>query len=98
MPGLRLVKRVFNDPKHLNFNKDANRLLASFKPMLNRYNIKVKPTGYVVDKAKQVEDVIALIPKKADTVIKRYKDRVEIKNIDRRGIKWMENDFTLKLK
>ncbi len=98
MAGVKLVNKVFNDPKDLDFNKDANRVLASFQPMLNRYNIKVKPTGYMVDKAKQVEDVISLIPKKADTVIKRYKDRVEIKNIDNRGIKWMGNDFVLKLR
>ena len=97
MVGLKLVDKVFNDPENLDFNSDANRVLASFQKILHRYNIEVKPTGYIVDKAKQVEDIIRFIPKKADTVIKRYKDRVEIKNIDNRGIKWLGDNFILKI-
>ena len=98
MAGLKLVDKVFKDPKNLDFNRDANNLLSSFQPMLSRYDIEIKPTDYKVDTAKQVEDIIHLIPKKANTTIKRYEDRVEIKNIDKKGIKGMGNNFTLKFK
>lgn len=98
IPGVKLVDRVFKDPKHLDFNPDANRLLSSFQPALKRYNIEIKPTGYKVDTTKQVEDIIRLIPKRPDTVIKRYRDRVEIMNIDNTGMKGMGDDFVLKLK
>ena len=98
MSGVKLVSKVFKDPAHLDFNKAANRVLASFRPMLQRSGISIKPTGYRVDKARQVEEIIRTIPQKSDTVVKRYKDRVEIHNIDNRNMKGMGRDFVLKLR
>ena len=98
IPGVKLVDKVFQNPEQLDFNPEANRLLSSFHPVLKRYGIKIEPTGYVVDKAGQIEDIIRLIPRKANTVVKRYPDRIEIKNIDNSGIKGLGNDFVLKLR
>lgn len=95
MQGVILVDSVFNDPKNLNFNADANQLLDSFQLMLKSHNIKVKPTGYIVDVKKQIQDIISLIPKKSDTIITYYEDRVEIKNINNKGLKEMGNKFIL---
>jgi len=100
--GVKIVDKLFRNPKKLDFyskefGSRANKLLDSFSKMLREYNIKVKPTNYVVDSKKMVEDIIKTIPKKSDTVIKRYKDRVEIKNINNSGIKGLGKSFTLKL-
>lgn len=98
MAGVKIVKRVFQDPKNLRFAPQANRLLASFAPLLRRYGIKIRPTGYVVDRARQIEDIIHLIPTKGNTIIKRYEDKIVIYNIDNRGIKGLGKNFVLKLK
>lgn len=98
IPGVKIVDRVFTDPKHLDFNPEANKLLRSFQPLLKRYDIKIKPTGYIVDTEKQIEDIIRLIPKKKGIVIKRVEDKIIIKNIDNRGIKDLGRSFVLKLK
>ena len=98
MQGITLVRHAFNDPENLNFNAEANRLLKSFQPILENYNIKIQPTGYVVDTKKQVKDIISFIPKKSDTIIQYSHDRVEIKHIDNRGFKGMGNKFILLLK
>ncbi len=96
MPGVKMVAKVFNDPENLDFNPEANRLLSSFEPMLERFAIEIKPTRYKVNKQKQIEDIIRLIPKKADTIVKRYENRVEIINIDNKGLKGMGKNFVLK--
>ena len=96
MPGIKIVDKVFNNPSHLDFNTNANELLSSFKPLLKQYNIQIKPTGYVVDIKKQIKDIIQLIPKKSNTIINHYLDKVEIKNINNKDIKDLGNDFVLK--
>jgi len=100
--GVKLVKRLFRDPKHLDFytkyfKNRANQTLKSFETMLHKFNIQIKPTNYKVDYQKQREDIIALIPKKAGTKIIKFKDKVIIKNIDNRGIKGLGRNFKLLL-
>jgi len=100
--GVRLVKHLFKDPRHLNFYNQyfgdrANRTLRTFRTMLQKYNIRIKPTNYRVNYEQQREDVIANIPKTANTKIIRTQDKVIIRNLDNRGIKGLDKDFVLKL-
>jgi len=93
--------KIYKDPQHLNFynvyfKNRANKLFESFKPMLNKYNIKVKPTNYKVNLQQQIKDIISLIPKKADTKIIKLKDKIIIKNIDNSNIKGLGKNFILK--
>ena len=95
--------KIYKDPQHLNFyniyfKNRANKLFESFKPMLNKYKIKVKPTNYKVNLTKEINDIIALIPKKANTKIIRQKNKIIIKNINNSNIKGLKKNFVLKLK
>ena len=103
MKGLRLVEKLFRDPEHLDFRNPgcgdrANRLLAAFQEMLQRYGITVRATGYRVDVPKQISNIVARIPRTSETVVEREKDRILIRNIDNRGIRGLPRDFVLKLR
>ncbi len=103
MPGLTLVSHLFRDPKHLDyateaFGDRANKLLASFQPMLSQYHITVKPTGYQVDLNKQIATIISTIPRTSATRIEHTPKAIVIHHIDRRGIKGMGEDFVLRLR
>ncbi len=100
--GVVKVDKLFENPAKLDFfnpyfGDKFNKLLSSFKDMLEKYSIEIKPTGYKVDTKKQVEDIIKYIPKNSKTVIKREKDKIIIKNIDNKGIKGLGKNFVLKL-
>ena len=103
LPGVTYVDKLFKDPQHLDFTnpyfKDrANRLLKSFTPMLKRWNITVQPTGYRVDLSRQIEDIVARIPRTKKTRIVRKKGEIEIYNLDNRGIKGLGKNYVLKLR
>jgi len=100
--GVKIVKTLFKDPKNLNFYSEyfknrANQTLKSFDVMLNKFNIQIKPTNYIVNYQKQIKDIIDTIPKKADTKIIKLKNKIIIKNIDNRGIKGLGKNFKLLL-
>ena len=103
LPGVTYVQRLYRDPAHLDFSNPhfgqrANELLASFAPLLRRYAITVAPTRYRVDLQKQIEDIVRYVPRTPATRIERFEDRIEIHNIDNRGIKGLGSDFILRLK
>ena len=103
IPGVTYVDTLFHNPKQLDFftsafGNRANRLLESFKPMLLRHGIEVKPTGYRVDLEKQIATIVASIPKTDKTTIRRYPDRIVIDHIDNRNIRDLPDTFELRLK
>ncbi len=103
LPGVTYVQRLYRDPAHCDFSNPyfgqrANELLASFRPMLRRYAIIVTPTHYRVDVQKQIADILRYVPRTSATRIERFEDRIEIYNIDNRGIKGLGRDFILRLK
>ena len=100
--GVVLVKKLFKDPKNLDFYNQyfknrANRTLSTFKTMLQKYNITVKPTNYRVNYKQQRADIIANIPKTKNTKIYKNRNKVIIKNLDNQGIKGLDKDFILLL-
>ena len=103
MPGIMYVDTLFRNPRQLDFfskafGNRANKVLDSFKPMLLRYGIKVKPTGYRVDLEEQIATIVASIPKTDKTMIRRYPDRIVINHIDNRNIKNLPETFVLRLR
>lgn len=102
MRGVIYVRRLYKDPWHLDFTNPyfgerANRLLKSFAPLLQKYEIRIRPTGYRVDLQKQVEDILSFVPRTSKTRIERSGEKIVIYNIDNRGIKGLAKRFVLRL-
>ena len=101
--GVTYLERLFKDPRHLDFTrvyskKREHNPFADFLPLIKRYGITVKPTHYRVDLKKQIEDIIARIPRGAATTIVRKKDTIEIHHINHQGIKGLGREYKLRLK
>jgi hypothetical protein len=99
--GVYRINKLFRIQDKLNFYnyifKDrANRLLKSFKKMLENYNIKVKPTNYKVDLHNEIKKIIDTIPKNKKTKIYNDKNKIKIFHIDRKGYKNMPKNLILK--
>ena len=100
--GVEYVDKLFENPRKLDFRSPyfgnkAARLLASFKPLLRRYHIKLKPTHYRVNLHRQINDIIKYAPKTSKTKIIKKGDAIYLYNLNNRGIKSLKRNYILYL-
>ena len=69
--------------------------ISRFSDLLERFQIRVKPTNYRVDLKKQILDIVKRIPRKKDTKVELKGNRLYIYNINNRGIRGLPKDYVL---
>ena len=100
--GVKYVHTLFKNPQKLDFTSPyfgdkAAQLLASFKPLLTRYHIRLKPTHYRVNLDRQINDIIKYAPKTSKTKIIKKGDAIYLYNLNNRGIKGLKKNYILYL-
>ena len=101
--GIEYVNKLFENPAKLDFTSPyfgdkAARVFASFKPLLKRYHISVKPTHYKVNLSAQINDIIKYAPKTSKTKIIKKDDAIYLYNLNNRGIKGLKKNYILYLR